>query len=303
MRLVRDIVTQEFSFFFATPAILWQLFFLYVPLIGILVFSFLSSDMTSLTFVHYTSLLSLPFFKVILNSLILASLTAVLSLCMAYPIAYYIALYVSRYKMVLLFGLILPSWTNFIVQIYAWFFLLERNGVYSRILYWLGFTSEPINLLNSFGATLACMVYCFMPFMIFPIYVVLDKMDKRLIEASCDLGANRFQTFCRVVLPLSLPGIYVGLLLVFIPSFGEFAIPLLVGGAKNMYWGMVIVDKFLLSQDWASGFAFASLGVLLITVLILTCVAIRSLLGRAKKNRHALQIKKTVQQQTWGIHD
>ena len=306
MGKIRQFIAEENPFFFATPSILWQLLFLYIPLIGILCLSFLSTSGAGLSFEHYTALLSVPYFKVLINSFILASCTAFCAFMIAYPVAYYIALYVHKKRILFLIALILPSWTNFVVQIYAWFFLLERNGVYSRLFYWFGITKESVNLLNSYGATLACMVYCFVPFMIFPIYVVLDKMDKRLIEASSDLGASRLTTFLRVVLPLSMPGVYVGLLLVFIPAFGEFAIPALVGGAKHMYWGTVIVDKFLASQDWASGFAFTSLGVLTILICMLSGYGIAQFFFWVRKHTQAEQVRKNTissQQDGWGFDD
>src|SRR5439155_26465819 len=124
----------------------------------------------------------------------------------------------------------LPSWTSLIVQIYAWFFLLEKNGFISRTLQQLGIISPSFHLLNNYFSILLGMVSCYLPFMILPLYAVLEKMDKRYLEASADLGADRYETFKRVVFPLSLPGVYAGLLLVFIPSFGEFAIPTLLGG-------------------------------------------------------------------------
>lgn len=266
MRSIRHLFVKEMPFFYACPAMLWQILFLYLPLLGILVFSFLSFETTAdiismLTIGHYVDILQPVYFKIIANSFVMALCTTVVTLLIAYPVAYFLAMYVKRMRMVLLFALILPSWTNFIVQMYAWFFLLEEGGFYSRVFALLGITAKPVSLFNNFPATILGMVYGFLPFMIFPLYVVLEKLDKRLIEASTDLGANRFQTFWRIYFPLSLPGVYAGVLLVFIPSFGEFAVPLLLGGAKRAYWGTVIMEKFLVTQDFASGFALATVGI------------------------------------------
>lgn len=267
MNIIRRIIAAELPFFYAAPAMLWQLLFLYIPLIGILVFSMLTwpeggSLWSYFTLEYYRSVLEPVYAKVLFNSLIMALWTGLVTLLVAYPVAYYLAMYVRRGRMILLFALILPSWTNFIVQMYAWFFLLERGGLYSRLFYILGLTSEQVSLFNNFPATILGMVYGYLPFMIFPLYVVLERLDKRLIEASTDLGANRLQTFWRVFFPLSLPGVYAGFLLVFIPAFGEFAVPILLGGSKKAYWGSVIMEKFLVSQEFASGFAYASLGIL-----------------------------------------
>jgi len=157
---------------------------------------------------------------------------------------------------------VLPSWTNFIVQIYAWMFLLGKSGVISSVLYWLRLTSEPIHFLNNIGATLIGMTYCYLPFMALPLYAVLEKIDKNLFEASADLGATRFQTLKRVVIPLSFPGIAAGFMLVFVPAFGDFAIPELLGGAKQALWGSLIVSKFVTAHDMSTGSALVCVGLL-----------------------------------------
>lgn len=272
MKLKR-IFEEELSFIFSSPALIWQIFFTYVPLIGILFVSFSEPSLKggyfpyTFTFAHYKELLDTTYITIIFNSLILASLTTTTCLFIAFPVAYFIAIKIQKYRTIFLFALILPSWTNFIVQIYAWFFLLEKGGLFSQIIYKLGILSYLPNFLNTYFATWIGMVYCFLPFMIFPIYTVLEKMDKRLLEASADLGAGRFNTLRRVIIPLAMPGIYVGCVLVFVPSFAEFVIPVLLGGSRNVYWGSVIVQKILIARDWASGFALACLGVFLLISL------------------------------------
>lgn len=272
MKIIRRIVHDEFPFLCAMPAFLWQIIFLFFPLIAIACFSFFDFSRTPwyaiFTLSHYIHIIQFIYLKVILNSLILSLSTAMVTLMIAYPIAYFLALKVTRGRTLLLFLIILPSWTNIVVQVYAWFFLLERGGIVSSLLWYVGITSRSYSILNSYAATLIGMVYCFLPFMILPIYTVLEKMDKRLLEASADLGANWWNTFRRVIFPLSLPGVYVGLFLVSIPAFGEFVIPSLLGGGKQAYWGSVIVEKFLILRDWASGFALASLGIFSILCVI-----------------------------------
>ena len=274
---LRDIFRREFSFFCLFPALMWQFIFLYLPLAAILLFSFSNyaqtgKIFTSWTLVHYTKVLQPIYIKVIFHSLLLALLTAICCFLISYPVAYFIALKVRRFRAALLLLLILPSWTNFIVQVYAWFFLLGRGGVFSSFLYKIGFVQEFPQLLNTYFSALVGMVYCYLPFMIFPIFAILEKIDKRLLEASADLGAGRFETLRNVTLPLSMQGIYAGFLLVFVPAFGEFAIPLLLGGAKNVYFGSVISDMFLISRDWATGFALASVGILFL-VSFLACIS------------------------------
>ncbi|MBD3232067.1 ABC transporter permease subunit [Candidatus Dependentiae bacterium] len=273
MNIVRKIFKEELPFLFACPALIWQLFFVYLPLIVLLFYSFWNREQVSkffkFSFVYYSEILNFLYVKVIINSVILAFITAIISLIIAYPVAYFFAIKVKRFKTFLLFSLILPSWTSFIVQIYAWFFLLQKDSLFSIIMYKLGFISKSSHLLNDYGAILVGMVYCFLPFMILPIYTVLEKMDKKLLEVSADLGANQIQTFKKIILPLSFPGIVAGFLLVFIPSFGEFAVPDLLGGGKTVLWGSLIVEKFLVTKDWHSGATLTIMGILLLSLTLM----------------------------------
>lgn len=219
---------------------------------------------------HYARIIDSLYLFVILNSFITGLITMVICLLIAYPVAYFLALKVpKRFRTFLLCSIIFPSWTSLIVQIYAWFFLLDRNGFLVRWLYAWHIIPDSFHILNSYIAIIIGMVSCFLPFMILPLYAMIEKIDHHLLEASADLGANRWQTLQHVIFPLSLPGVYAGCLLVFIPSFGEFAIPTLLGGSRDLFWGNIIVDKFLRSRDWASGSAFALLGVVIPAVLIL----------------------------------
>ena len=290
MKTLRSFIDTHFPFIFATPALLWQFYFLYVPLGVILSYSVLtfsdSSFWPSITFDHYYAIANILYVKIFFNSVLLATTTATICLIIGYPVAYYLAVKAKRFKMALLIFLILPSWTSFIVQIYAWFFVLKKHAFLSNFLYFLGVTNEPIHLLNTYGATLIGMVYCYLPFMVLPLYAVLERMDKRLLEVSADLGANRFQTFRRIVFPLSLQGVAAGLLLVFVPAFGEFAIPDLLGGIKNVYMGNVIVEKFLIYRDWSSGAATVSLGYLMPLLFVW---AVFIIVNRLRKKLHKIR--------------
>ena len=299
MKFLSRVFAEEIPFIFTCPAVLWQVIFLYVPVAILTLHSLFDYNEALSTYVftaaYYTEIFSSLYIQIIIRSFFLALISAFLCLFIAYPVAYYLAMKGSkRYKTFLLFSLIFPSWTSLIVQIYSWFFLLEKNGFVSRMLVALGIISPTFHLLNNYFTILLGMVSCYLPFMILPIYSVLDKMDKCYLEASADLGANRFETFRRVVFPLSLPGVYAGFFLVFIPSFGEFAIPTLLGGSKFVFWGNVIVDKFLRSQDWRSGSALAIVGILF-PVLLMVCVflairvikTVRAMRSRAASAAHA----------------
>lgn len=240
---------SQFPFFVGSPALVWQLLFFYVPLAFILVTSFSA-------YYNFFPFLKGLYFSVIFRSLGLALSTALLCLLIAYPLAYFIAFKGKRYAYLWLFFLIVPFWTNFLLHIFAWFFVLERQGFLNNILLYSGIITEPVHFLNSMFAVYLMMVYYYLPFMVLPIYSMLEKFDVRLIEASLDLGATWSQTVRHVILPVSLPGVLLGIFLVFVPAFGEFAIPELMGGDKVMFVGSVISHYILDAQTTSAGAAF-----------------------------------------------
>lgn len=269
----RQAFSQETPFFMALPAFVWQMLFLYGPLAFVVVISFMSISedvaLSSLTLQNYSTLVSPLFWVVIGRSLLLALAAALTCGLLAYPVAYYIALHTQRLKHIFIFFLILPFWTNMLVQVYAWFFVLERNGLVNNVLLATGLIHEPIRLLNTPFAVFIVMVHCYLPFMAMPIYSILERFDKRLIEASLDLGASPWQTFKRVTLPLSWSGLRTGFFLVFVPSFGEFVIPVLMGGGKKMFVGSLISHYFLTAPDKGLGAAFTVLSALVLLIVSL----------------------------------
>lgn len=288
MKFIKTIIQKELPFILACPAIIWQLLFVYFPLCVLIFYSIIQLDATNkmvhFTTYHYQAILNSLYFKVIFNSLILATTTSFICLIIAYPVAYFFVMKVKRLKTLLLFSLILPSWTSFIVQVYAWFFLLKKQGFLSIILQKLGIISASTHLLNNNFSILVGMVYCFLPFMILPIYATLERMDKKLLEASADLGATKTKTFKRIVLPLSMPGVIAGFMLVFIPSFGEFAVPdLLGGGQKAVFWGTMIVEKFLVTKDWQSGSSLTGLGIIFLILLFTILYLLTTIYKQLKK--------------------
>jgi spermidine/putrescine transport system permease protein len=272
-QLVRAVLAQEFSFFMAVPALVWQTLFFYIPLAVIVVLSFVQGAPQGtgvcLTLDHYHSLLAPEYFRIIGRSLGLALLVACSCLLTAYPIAYFLARKVKRAKNLLLFLLMLPFWTNFLIQLYAWFFLLERNGLVNTVLMRLGIVSVPINLSNNFFAIFIVMFYCYLPFMIMPLYTVLEKLDGALFEAAADLGADPWHTFTTITLPLSRTGICTGFFLVFVPAFSEFVIPALLGGSRYFFVGSLISHYFLIARNIFMGAAFTCLaGIVLVAIAV-----------------------------------
>lgn len=265
---------DESFFFKAVPALVWQLLFFCLPLIFLFTLSFMKDDaslfsLQNFTLEHYKALLNFDYIKIIVRSFFVALSTAILCLVIGYPLAYYIALRKRAWKNFFLFFLVLPFVTNLLVLTYAWSFMLDKDGFLNHLFLSLGIIREPLLMLNSFFAIMLVMFYCYLPFMIMPLFASLERFDVTLIEASRDLGANQWQTFFKIIFPLTVPAIQTGFLLVFVPAFGEFVIPLLMGGDKFMFVGSVISHFFLIGQDDHLGAAFT-----LITSMILFCTVL-----------------------------
>lgn len=266
MNTFKKVWLDLLPFTVGVPAFLWQILFFYVPLILVIILSFSRGS-----FDYFIPFFTWEYWFVIVRTIIVAFSTAFCCLCIAYPVVYWIVFKGGRCKHVMLGMVLLPFLTTFLLHIYAWMFVLERGGVINVVLQKLGVIHEPLHLLNSTFAVIFVMVYCYLPFMILPLYASLEKFDKRFFEASYDLGATWWQTLWRVVVPLSFPGIRSGFFLVLVPAFGEFAIPELVGGDKKMFVGSIITHYTMGAQTVSLGAAFTLLTacILLIVVLLI----------------------------------
>lgn len=276
------------SFFWGIPAFLWQVIFFYIPLFFLIATSFIKHDSTTggglFTFDHYKALINPIYIKIFLRSLLLASGTVIACLLVAYPVAYYLALRVKKLKELWFALLVLPFWTNFLLLVYSWYFLLENDGLINNLLLKFGIITVPLQLMNTQFAVHCGMFYCYLPFMILPLYSTFEKLDTRLLDASADLGATNFQTFTNITLPLTMPGIITGSLLVFIPSFGEFVVPALLGGDKYLYIGSVITHYFLTVRDTAMGSAFTGLATLVLITFLGSLFLIQQLFKYGKRH-------------------
>jgi putrescine transport system permease protein len=192
-----------------------------------------------------------------LSSLRIAATATVVCLLLGYPMAYAIARADPRRRPLLLMLVILPFWTSFLIRVYAWMGLLAENGILNQFLRWTGLASDPGTILGTEWAVQLGIVYAYLPFMVLPLYASLEKLDTSLLEAAADLGAKPFAAFLTVTLPLSLPGIVAGCLLVFIPAVGEFVIPDLLGGTDTLMIGKVLWDEFFTNADWPLASAVA----------------------------------------------
>ena len=256
------------------PAAFWYLLFFVVPIGFIAVFSFLTSAdfggiSYQLSLENYQRLAqSTVFLKVFINTLWMAAGGTVLCLVIGFPLAYFLATRAGRWKSLLLVMLIVPFWTSSLTRTYAWLILLSNHGPLASLLTQMHLLNGDLNFLYSYNAILLGVTYNYLPLMIFPLYVSLERLDKRLIEAAKDLGAGRWRAFRRVTVPLTMPGIVIGCLLVFIPLMGEYIVPSLLGGARSYMIGNLIGDEFISAHDWAFGSALA-MGVIVILMVLI----------------------------------
>jgi spermidine/putrescine transport system permease protein len=226
------------------------------------------------TFDNYLRALDRLYLPAYWRSFWIATATTAITAVVSYPAAYYIALRApARWRRILLVLTVIPFWTSFLVRTYAWILLLRSEGLVNSMLIGSGVIDEPLGLLYTDFAVLVGQVYGELPFMILPLYVALERLDKRLLEAEQDLGASRFWTFVKVTLPLSRAGLLAGVVLVFIPSLGAFITPDLLGGAKSVMIGNLIQGQFtLLNQPFGSALSL----ILTASVLILLAIAMRA---------------------------
>jgi putrescine transport system permease protein len=194
-----------------------------------------------------------------LDSLFIATVGTIGCLLIGYPIAYGIAKMAPPRRTILLMMVILPFWTSFLLRVYAWIGILSPHGLLNSMLIKIGIISQPLTLLDTTFATILGIIYCYLPFMILPLYASLEKIDYALVEAAYDLGAKPFQAFLRVIWPLSLSGVVAGSMLVLIPAVGEFVIPELLGGSQTLMIGKVLWNEFFTNRDWPVASALAIL--------------------------------------------
>jgi putrescine transport system permease protein len=209
------------------------------------------------------------YWRAYLSSLKIAAVSTAVSLVIGFPIAYALARAPKRWRGALVMMVILPFWTSFLIRIYAWIGILKNEGLLNRLLEWLGLIDEPLTILNTDLAVYVGIVYCYLPFMVLPLYAVLEKMDESLLEAAADLGCRPIKAFWQITAPLARPGIIAGCLLVFIPVVGEVVIPDLLGGSDTLMIGRTLWGEFFNNHDWPAASAVA---VVLLLVLVVPIV-------------------------------
>jgi spermidine/putrescine transport system permease protein len=239
------------------PGTAWLLLFSVLPLLFLVVMSFWTSTIfglsTETTLENYRTILAEPVYaRVLLHTLRVAAITTLIALIVSYPMAYFLASIKGKTKTICLVLLFLPFWTSYLVRTFVWLPMLGRSGLINHVLIGLGIVTQPLDwLLYNEGAVHLGLVYVYTLFMTLPIYLSLDRLDPKLIEAAADLGAGPFRTLARVVVPLSLPGILSGCIMVFLLACGAYVTPQLLGGPGGVMYGNIIAAQYLQTNDWS----------------------------------------------------
>ena len=260
---------NQFRFWAIGLATSWLALFVLVPSLMVLVTSFLTRDADFLIQYQFSlegwkSVLDPSFISLLWDSVFMAMMTAAICLSIAYPFSICLMGLPKRWRSIVLFLLIVPFWTNSLVRIYAIQFLLGKKGLINQGLEFIGLIDKPLDLLYSQFAVIFGLSYILLPFMILPIYSSMEKLDFKLLDAAKDLGANATERLLRITLPLTLPGIIAGCLMVILPAMGMFFVADLLGGSKHALLGNVIKNQFIQTRDWPFG---AALSILMIALL------------------------------------
>jgi spermidine/putrescine transport system permease protein len=221
------------------------------------------------TLANFARALEPVYIDVLIESVVIAGTTTLLALLLGYPTAWVIARLPPRWRIVALILVVLPFWTNFLVRTYAWIVLLNSEGPVSGLLQQVGLISEPLSVLYTPNAVVAGLLYAYLPLMILPLYASIERLDPELREAAANLGATPLWTFLTVTLPLTLPGVLIGCIFVFVPSIGNFVVPELLGGGKTIMVGNLIRDQFLKARDWPFGAVLAIVVILGLMALLI----------------------------------
>jgi spermidine/putrescine transport system permease protein len=252
------------------PGLAWISIFLILPCILIISLSFFERGVYggidyNFNFENYSRVIEFTYLKILLNSSKIAFLSGFFAVLFGYPAAYFIYKAPAKYQIALLFLVMLPFWSNYLIRTYAWMVLLNNQGLINTILINLNIIREPLNILYTEFSVIIGLIYNYLPFVILSIYSSISKLDHNLIEASKDLGGNSIKTFFLITLPLTLPGVAAGFIFVFVLSIGNFITPDLLGGGKFLMIGNLIYDQFLSARDWPFG---ASLSFVLISIML-----------------------------------
>ncbi len=256
--------SQKASHALLAPAALWLLLFLVLPVAFLLTMSAAQRGAYGAVIWHFTTAnfaraLQPKYLPILVRTIGYASATTALCLTLGFPVAYYLSFHAGDKRELLLAALMIPFWTSALVALYSWMIILGREGLLNSMLMRAGVLRSPLHILNTPFSVLLGMVYFYIPFMVLPLFGSLEKIPRQYLEASYDLGAGQTRTFLKVTLPLSLPGVFAGCILTFVPCMGDFLTADFLGGPRTYLLGNLIQNQFLMAQDWPFGAALTSL--------------------------------------------
>lgn len=265
------------------PLLAWMVAFVAAPTAAMIAVSFCERDefgrpRASATLANYRRLLDRGadgrrvYLQIAARSVAYAGAVTLACVAAGYPVAWFIARRTPAWRHRLLLAVMIPFWTSFLIRAYAWITLLKSEGSLNALLQWVGVIARPLELLYTPGAVVVGLVHAYLPFMVLPIYASVEKLDATLLEAAADLGARPWGAWAKVGLPLTLPGVFAGVLLVFVPSIAMFAVTDLLGGARTLLLGNVIQNQFLAARDWPFG---AALGAMLLAMFAAVLAGVR----------------------------
>jgi spermidine/putrescine transport system permease protein len=270
------------------PTWAWFVAFFVVPLGFMAVYAFAINDPDrfftvrfGLYFDQFQRLMDPIYLRIFADTFFLAFIGTAITLVIGYPFAYFLATRPTKYKTLLFLLVIVPFWTSLLIRTYSWVLILNEQGFLSSFLQRVGLTSAPLDILYTTDAVLVGVVYDYLPLMVFPLYVAIERMDRSLVQASRDLGASSWESFRRVTLPLTMPGIITGCLLAFIPMMGEYVVPTILGGAKSFLVGSLVANEILTAVNWPFGAAISMS--LIVVMLVLISIYLRVLGNRAEE--------------------
>lgn len=263
-----------FKYFSLSVIWIWLIIFALLPYLLVTIASFMNHDDTHLvtlplTISNYADLNNSVYLKIFNKSFYLAGICTIICLFLGYPFAYTIARLENRFKNLLLLLIIIPFWTSSLIRTYSMITILKPKGIINSILLWMGVINKPLPLLFSDIAVVIGLIYNLLPFMILPLLTNIERLDNRLLDAARDLGANRFTTFRKITIPLTMPGILSGCILVFLPAMTIFYIPDLLGGSKSILLGNLIQNQFLVTQNWPLGSAISIIFMALLALMLI----------------------------------
>ncbi len=257
------------------PGMLWLAIFFALPMLIVVAVSFATRNaygqvIFNFTLSNYQRFFESLYLRIFATTIFTAIVTTVITFLMGYPLAYTISILPKKWQQPSLVLVMIPFWINFLIRSYAWVIILRSQGIINTFLLKMGLIEKPLTLLYNDYAVMLGMIYALVPFMVLPIYVSIEQLDKRLLEAASDLGAPPLTAFRKITLPLTMPGIAAGSILVFISSLGMFVVPDIMGGAKSALIGNIIQNQFLAARDWPFGSALSIvLGILALLLIML----------------------------------